>query len=160
MSYDSEPNMIIHRIICKLIKLRITKNYINMNVQKQIDYKSRLPLDKFTRLSTDVWSSSLILVWPEIYHCMYWDRTRKSIPRTAHGKLKAVITPTIPSGFHTCGVRAHRTIHNYTSYDKMVKKLLNNHGLISNLKHHMIWTCKEKNLTKLKTQNQNIMERN
>ena len=23
-------------------------------------------------------------------------------PRTAHGKLKAVITPTIPSGFHTC----------------------------------------------------------
>jgi len=26
----------------------------------------------------------------------------------------------------------------------MAKKLQNNYGLTSNLKHHMIWTCKER----------------
>lgn len=28
----------------------------------------------------------------------------QNLPSTAHGKLKAVITPTIPRGFHTCGI--------------------------------------------------------
>lgn len=61
--------------------------------------------------------------------CALRQEERKNIPRTAHGKLKAVITPTIPSGFHTCDSKTCNTVHEYTSCYKMALKLVNNYSL-------------------------------
>lgn len=44
-------------------------------------------------------------------------------PRTAHGKLKAVITPTIPSGFHICFRIIYNVIINIEHFFKSSKKL-------------------------------------
>lgn len=45
------------------------------------------------------------LTWITYYdksHMSVIQTSLQNLPRTAHGKLKAVITPTIPRGFHTC----------------------------------------------------------